>query len=115
MNFFSDLFIASAQAQGAPGAGQSPLMSMIPIVLVFGVMYFFMIRPQKKKFQEEQNFLSKLGQGEEVLTKSGILGKVVGITEKLVTLEVADGVKMKVLKTHLAGPSKAVLNPEKKA
>ncbi|MBY0515856.1 MAG: preprotein translocase subunit YajC [Bacteriovoracaceae bacterium] len=104
-----NLFISNAYAQAAGAQAQNPLMSMVPFVLVFVVMYFFMIRPQKKKMQEEQNFLSKLAHGEEVFTKSGILGKISGITEKVVTLELEGGTKMKVLKTHIGGSSKAVL------
>jgi preprotein translocase subunit YajC len=104
------MFFSEAIAQATtPAATQSPLMSMIPFVLIFFVMYFFMIRPQKKKMQEEQNFLSKLSNGEEVYTKSGMLGTIAGITEKIVTLEIADGVKMKVLKSHIGGSSKALL------
>jgi preprotein translocase subunit YajC len=106
MMFF---LISNAFAQTAAGAQQSPLMSMIPFVLVFVVMYFFMIRPQKKKMQEEQSFLSTLQHGAEVFTKSGILGKISGITEKVVTLELEGGTKMKVLKTHIGGSAKALL------
>ncbi len=109
-----DFLISSAYAQAAPAAAQqSPLMSMIPFVLVFVVMYFFMIRPQKKKMQEEQNFLSKLTHGDEVFTKSGILGKVSGMTDKIVTLELEGGMKMKVLKSHIGGASKAILTEGK--
>ena len=104
-----NLFISNAYAQAAGAPAQSPLMSMIPFVLVFVVMYFFMIRPQKKRMQEEQDFLSKLAHGEEVFTKSGILGRISGITEKVVTLELEGGTKMKVLKTHIGGSSKTVL------
>ncbi len=103
------LLISNAYAQAAAGAQQNPLMSMIPFVLVFVVMYFFMIRPQKKKMQEEQDFLSKLQHGAEVFTKSGILGKISGITEKVVTLELEGGTKMKVLKTHIGGSAKSLL------
>jgi preprotein translocase subunit YajC len=102
------LLISNAYAQAA-GAQQNPLMSMIPFVLVFVVMYFFMIRPQKKKMQEEQDFLSKLQHGAEVFTKSGILGKISGITEKVVTLELEGGTKMKVLKSHIGGSAKSLL------
>jgi preprotein translocase subunit YajC len=104
-----DFLISNAYAQTAAAPAQSPLMSMIPFVLVFVVMYFFMIRPQKKKLQEEQSFLSKLAHGEEVFTKSGILGKITGITEKVVTLELEGGTKMKVLKSHIGGSSKLLL------
>lgn len=106
-----DLFIATAHAQATAGApAQNPIMSFIPFILVFVVMYFFMIRPQKKKAQEEQSFLSKLTHGEEIFTKGGILGKVTGITEKVVTLELEGGSKMKILKSQVAGSAKALFS-----
>ncbi len=109
-----NLLIDSAHAQTASAAQQAPWMSMVPFVLIFLVMYFLMIRPQKKKMQEEQEFLTKLTQGDEVFTKSGILGKITGIADKVVTLEIEGGAKMKILKSHIGGSAKAILNPEKK-
>lgn len=110
-----NLLIDSAHAQTAAAAPQqAPWMSMVPFVLIFLVMYFLMIRPQKKKMQEEQEFINKLTQGDEVFTKSGILGKITGIADKIVTLELEGGAKMKVLKSHIGGSAKAILNPEKK-
>lgn len=98
-----DLFVSSAHAQAAAAPAQSPFISFIPFVLIFLVMYFLMIRPQKKRMQEEQSFLSKLSHGDEIYTKSGILGKITGIAEKVVTLETDGGAKFKVLKTHIGG------------
>ncbi|HXH74506.1 MAG TPA: preprotein translocase subunit YajC [Bacteriovoracaceae bacterium] len=111
-----DLFISDAAAQAAATApAQSPFVSFIPFVLIFLVMYFLMIRPQKKRMQEEQSFLSKLTHGDEVYTKSGILGRITGIADKVITLEVENGARMKVLKTHVGGSSAQVLNtPEPK-
>ena len=109
-----DLLISSAYAQGAQGGPQqSPFMSFIPFILIFLVMYFLMIRPQKKRAEEEQNFLSKLAHGDEVVTKSGILGKVTGIAEKVVTLETEGGSKLKVLKSHIGGPSAPIFEQKK--
>ena len=104
---------AAAQAAGSAPA-QSPFVSFIPFVLIFLVMYFLMIRPQKKRMQEEQVFLSKLSHGDEVYTKSGILGKVTAIAEKVVTLEVEGGAKMKILKSHIGGPSSQLFAEAKK-
>lgn len=110
-----DLFISNAVAQTAQGAPQqSPFVSFIPFVLIFLVMYFLMIRPQKKRMQEEQNFINKLAHGDEVYTKSGILGKITGIAEKVVTLEVEGGAKMKVLKSHIGGASSQLFSEPKK-
>ncbi|WPU63893.1 preprotein translocase subunit YajC [Peredibacter starrii] len=109
-----DLLISSAHAQTAAAPQQSPFISFIPFVLIFLVMYFLMIRPQKKRMQEEQNFINKLAHGDEVYTKSGILGKVTGITEKVVTLELDGGAKMKVLKSHVGGSAASLLTEAKK-
>lgn len=110
-----DLFISNAMAQTAQGAPQqSPFISFIPFVLIFLVMYFLMIRPQKKRMQEEQSFINKLAHGDEVYTKSGILGKITGIADKVVTLEVEGGARMKVLKTHIGGSSTQLFTEAKK-
>jgi preprotein translocase subunit YajC len=82
---------------------------MVPLVLVFFVFYFLMIKPQKKKMQQEQQFLQTLQKGDEVYTKSGILGTITGITEKIITLEVAEGSKLKILKTQIGGSAKSIL------
>lgn len=99
-----DLLISSAEAQTATNAPAQPAwVSFVPFVLIFLVMYFLMIRPQKKRMEEEQKFINQLAVGTEIYTKSGILGKITGITDKVVTLELDGGAKMKVLKTHIGG------------
>lgn len=105
-----DFLTTSAHAQTGTAAASGPagFMQFVPFVLIFLVMYFLMIRPQKKKMQEEQALLSKLAHGDEVVTKSGILGKITGITEQVVTLEVENGARMKVLKSHIGGLSAAI-------
>jgi preprotein translocase subunit YajC len=110
-----DLLIASAHAEAATAApAQSPFLSFIPFVLIFLVMYFLMIRPQKKRMEDEQNFLSKLSHGDEVYTKAGILGKVTAIAEKAVTIEIEGGAKMKVLKSHIGGSAASIFATDKK-
>ncbi len=103
-------WVASAWADGpaAPAAGalaQPPPPSigsmLVPFALMFGVIYFLMIRPQQKKMKEQQALLGGLKHGDEILTNSGILGKVTGITEKVVTVEVADNVRVKMLKSQV--------------
>jgi preprotein translocase subunit YajC len=88
----------------APLAGQAPgFASMLfPFAAMFAVVYFLMIRPQQKKMKEQQNMLTELKHGDEVLTTSGILGTVAGLTDKVVTLEIADNVKIKMLKTQIS-------------
>ena len=110
-----NILISSAHAQATTAApAQSPFMSFVPFILIFLVMYFLMIRPQKKRMEEEQNFINKLAHGDEVYTKAGILGKITAIAEKAVTLEIEGGAKMKVLKTHIGGSASSIFTPEKK-
>ena len=111
------LFISNAYAQAAP-AQQNPVMSLIPLALVFVVFYFFMIKPQKKKMEEEQKFLSEIQKGDEVFTKSGMIGTIVGLTDKIVTLELEGNVKVKFLRSSIGGSMKNALvekTEEKKA
>ena len=103
-----NFLISNAHAQGAPAA-PSAFMSFVPFVLIFFVFYFLMIRPQKKKHEQEQDFLGKMKKGDEVYTKAGILGKITGMTEKVITLDLGDGNKMKVLKSQIGGSSAGIL------
>jgi preprotein translocase subunit YajC len=110
---FEILSSAHAQEAAAQAPQQSPFMQFVPFVLIFLVMYFLMIRPQKKKIQEEQSFLDKLAHGDEVFTKSGILGKITGIADKVVTLELESGAKLKILKSHIGGSATQLLAEKK--
>lgn len=109
-----DLLISTAHAQANGQPAQPAWVSFVPFVLIFLVMYFLMIRPQKKRMEEEQAFINKLSHGDEVYTKSGILGKITGIADKVVTLELEGGTKMKVLKSHIGGSAAALFNEQKK-
>lgn len=91
----------SAAAPGAPAAPGTGAM-LVPFIAMFAIMYFLMIRPQQKRAKEQQNMLSLLKEGDEVLTASGILGTVKGITEKMVTIEIDKDVSLKVLKSQVA-------------
>ncbi|MCB9091593.1 MAG: preprotein translocase subunit YajC [Halobacteriovoraceae bacterium] len=114
--------ITSAYAQetaAAPAAHnqapqQSPVMSFLPFILIFFVFYFLLIRPQKKKMEQEQKFVSALQKGDEIYTKSGFFGIITGLTDKIVTLEISDGVKIKVLRSQIAGSAKNIFSSEKK-
>ena len=86
---------------------------VFPMAIFFTGMYFFIFRPQMRKAKEQQSFLSALKRGDEVVTHSGILGRIEGLTDAVVTLEIADGVRIKVLKTQVAGSTKATLDTKK--
>ncbi len=107
--------LSIAYAQDASKVAQpSALASLMPFALIFLIFYFLMIRPQKKRLQEEQNMLNGLSNGDEVYTKSGVLGKVVGLNEKIVTLEVSEGVKVKYLRSQIGGLSGKLFQPKVK-
>jgi preprotein translocase subunit YajC len=95
---------SSTASAAAPLAAASPGMGsmLLPFAAMFAVVYFLMIRPQQKKAKEQQDMLGQLKQGDEVITTSGILGTVRGLTEKVVTLEIADDVKIKILKSQVS-------------
>jgi len=93
------VFISSAFAQVAPAAGgdmQSSLMGMLPLVLMFVVLYFVMIRPQMKKAKEHKNMVEALGKGDEVVTSGGLLGKVTKLTDGFLSVEIANGVEVQL-------------------
>lgn len=106
------MFTATAYAQTQTPAespkGPSALESFLPIIILFVAMYFFFIRPQAKKQKEHQKFVSELKRGDEVVTASGILGRVYAIADSLVTLEIAQGVQVKMLRSQISGPSQTV-------
>jgi preprotein translocase subunit YajC len=95
------MFISNAYAQAAaPAEGLGGnLTSFLPIILMFVVLYFLMIRPQMKRQKEQQAMMAALGKGDEVITVGGVLGKVTKVTETYVTLEVASGTEIVVQKS----------------
>ena len=92
-----------AYAQGAPGfTGPSPVMTILPFILIFIIMYFLVIRPQQKKAKEHQELLSKLKKNDEVMTSGGIYGKVIALTDNVVTLEVATNMRIRVNRLQIS-------------
>lgn len=94
------MFISSAFAQTAPAAAggdmQSSLMGMLPLVLMFVVLYFIMIRPQMKKQKEHKAMIEAVAKGDEIVTAGGVLGKVSKIGDTFLGLEVANGVEIQI-------------------
>jgi preprotein translocase subunit YajC len=93
------VFISSAYAQAAGGDTQSTLISMLPLLLMFVVLYFVMIRPQMKRQKEHKAMVEALAKGDEVVTAGGFLGKVSKVGEVYIGLEMADGVEVQMQRT----------------
>lgn len=96
MDFFISSAYAQAAAPAAPAAAPNPLMSFLPLVILFGVFYFMLIRPQMKRAKEQRAMVAALSKGDEVLTNGGILGRIDDISEQFVSLEIASGVIVKM-------------------
>lgn len=94
--FISSAFAQTAPAPAAGGDIQSSLMSMLPIVLMFVVLYFIMIRPQMKKQKEHRAMVEALAKGDEVVTAGGLLGRVSSLNENFVGVEIASGVEVQL-------------------
>ncbi len=94
--FISSAFAQTAPAAAAEGGLQSSLLSMLPIVLMFVVLYFIMIRPQMKKQKEHRAMVEALAKGDEVVTAGGILGRVSSLGENFIGVELASGVEVQL-------------------
>lgn len=103
--------VAMAQAAGE-AAKPSMLETLFPFLAVLVVFYFVFSRPQQKKLKQHQDFLGNLKRGDQVVTSSGIFGSVTGINPNFVTLEVADNVRLKILKSQISGPVKDATNQQ---
>ena len=98
------MFISQAFAQTAPAASngtESSLLSLLPIVLMFVVLYFIMIRPQMKRQKEHKAMVEALAKGDEVVTAGGMLGRVSKMGETYVHVEVANGVELQVQRSSV--------------
>ncbi len=96
----SSLAYAADAAASSPGGA---LAGFIPMILIFVVFYFLLIRPQQKKARDLQTFLGNLKKGDEVITGGGMHGKITGLTDTVVTLEIADNIKVKVSRQYILG------------
>ena len=97
-----------AYAAGAAPAAPNQLMSFLPLILIFVVFYFLLIRPQQKKAKEHQDFLSNMKKGDAVVSSGGLIGTITGLTDTVVTLEVADNVRVKVSRPYVLGAVSSV-------
>jgi preprotein translocase subunit YajC len=85
------MWISNAYAQAAGGSTEQQIMGFLPIILMFVVLYFLMIRPQMKRAKEHKAMLETLKKGDEVVTGSGIVGKITKVGESYITLDVGNG------------------------
>lgn len=94
------LGFAQAGQQSGPG---NPLMQMLPFILIFFVFWLLVIRPQSKKAKAHQRMLSELQKNDQVVTNGGIIGRITGLKDSEVVLQVQDGVRLRVLRSAITG------------
>jgi preprotein translocase subunit YajC len=102
----ADLAFAMGAPGGGGGGGVSQITSFLPIILIFVIFYFLLIRPQQKRTKEHRALLDSLKVGDNVLTSGGIYGRVTGLRDNVVTIEISDKVRVKVNRGHIAGVEK---------
>jgi preprotein translocase subunit YajC len=96
------MFATPAYAQAAAGGAAGSLISFVPILLIFAIMYFLMIRPQQKKMKDHKKMIEAVRRGDQVVTSGGMIGKVVKVADGEVEVELAPNVKVRVIKSTLA-------------
>jgi preprotein translocase subunit YajC len=98
--------ISTAYAMGQTGAAGSPagggLTAFVPLILMFVIFYFLLIRPQQKKAKEHQNMINNLKKGDKVITSGGIHGTITSLGDTTVSLEIAENVKIKISRSNVA-------------
>ena len=96
------MLISQAYAQTAPaGPGGMDIMSLLPLILMFVLLYFLLLRPQMKRAKDHKKMLGELGKGDEVVTGGGTLGKVTKVADNYVSVEIASGVEILVQKSSI--------------
>ncbi len=96
-------FINEAWAEGAaaPSAG-SELMGLLPLIVIFVIFYFLLLRPQMKRSKEHRTMVAALAKGDEVVTSGGVLGKITSVDESFIGLDIANGVEIKVQRSAVS-------------
>ncbi|TRW94842.1 preprotein translocase subunit YajC [Paracoccus sp. M683] len=96
------MFATPAYAQAAGAGGGAAFAQFIPLILIFAIMYFLMIRPQQKRVKQHREMVSALKKGDQVITQGGLIGKVTSVRDDEVEVEIASGVKVRVVRATIS-------------
>lgn len=97
------MFVTPAYAQAAGGAGAGAAFAQfIPLILIFAIMYFLMIRPQQKRLKAHREMVAAVKKGDHVVTQGGILGKVTSVRDEELEVEISQGVRVRLVRSTLA-------------
>ena len=95
--------IAYAMGQGGAGQGGAGFGGFIPLILMFVIFYFLLIRPQQKRTKEHRQMIAELKKGDRIVTSGGIHGRITGLDDQTLTVEIADKVRVKVARSNVGG------------
>jgi len=109
---FTGVAYAMGGSPGGGAGGGSGILGFLPILLMFVIFYFLLIRPQQKQARKQQDFIKNLKVGDRVVTSGGIHGEIKGLTETTITLEIAEKVRVKVTRSSVSGSSQDAATPE---
>ncbi len=98
---FSSIAYAMGQGGGEAAQGPGGLMSFAPLIIIFVIFYFLLIRPQQKKTKEHRQMIDNLKKGDQIVTSGGIYGRITGMDEAKLTVEIADRVRVKVARGNV--------------
>lgn len=101
LNFFISNAWAQAAGGGAAAPEINPIVSFLPFILIFVVFYFLLIRPQQKKAKERQAMVEALKKGDKVITTGGLIGTITNLGTKIITIQIAEGVRVKILRANI--------------
>lgn len=106
--------IAYAMGQGGAGIGEGAggFSSFIPLILMFAIFYFLLIRPQQKKTKEHREMVSNLKKGDRIITSGGLHARITGLDENTLTVELADKVRVKLQRGNVSGMLQAAQQPK---
>ncbi len=96
------LYTVIAQAEGGQGGGATSfIVQLLPLVIIFGIMYFLIIRPQSQKQKKQQEYLAQLKKGDKVVTQGGLCGEITQVDAHILTIDLGSKTKVKVLRSHV--------------
>jgi preprotein translocase subunit YajC len=102
MDWVGVAYAMGTAGQGGEGGISSQFAAFMPLILMVGIFYFLLIRPQQKKQKDHRQMLSNLQKGDVVITQGGLQGKITGITDTVATLEIAEKVRVKIQRGYIA-------------
>ena len=103
--------IAYAMSQGGGGEAAGGFSAFIPLILMFVIFYFLLIRPQQKKTKEHREMVSNLKKGDRIVTSGGLHGRITGVSDQTLTVEIADKVRVKVNRANVGALSQSMTPP----